>query len=393
VLLDRFFQVIAHARVSEERAEELCRNFQVARAVGKSRPREAPQPVTLQHESYLASPVVVSGETVAWVLGMAPANSGDVVVAFEHACLLVGLEFLKELRRIESEIRVLRDFADALLSGDPASNASLSVRAGHLGIRLDTANNVLRARLARPPDLQLGTEETDELARKVRSRLLAYHINAAVVALGTSELLAIVPEFEPSARRTAADPCLAIRSAVTATLAGSRIQAGLKKIPVSIGLGSAYCGADGLKRSLNEATRALDILTGLGLDDADLAYGESGSYSLLSAISAVDRDAFMSRYVRPVADYDAQHGSQLVRTLQVFFESLSNIQKTADILYHHVSTIRYRLSRIEQILGISLNNHDDRLCLQLALNLLRLAGNPGNSPGNTGDPPLAHQSH
>lgn len=392
VLLDRFFQVIAHARVSEQRAEELRRSFRVARVANKGRQREAPQPVTLQHESYLGSPVVVSGETVAWVVGMAPAESSGVAVAFEHACLIVGLEFLKERRRIESEIRVLRDFADALLSGDPSSNTSLSVRAGHLGIRLDTANNVLRARLAGQPDLQRGTEEFDELARKVRSRLLAYHTNAAVVALSTSELLAIVPEFEPSARRTAVDPCLAIRSAVTAALAGSHAHADPAKIPVSIGLGSAYRGADGLKRSLSEATRALEILTGLGLDDADLAYSESGSYSLLSTMSGADRDAFMSRYVRPVAAYDAQHGSQLIRTLQVFFESLGNIQKTADVLYLHVSTVRYRLSRIERVLGISIHNHDDRLCLQLALNLLRLTGHPGDPPGDTADPSPAHQS-
>ena len=128
------------------------------------------------------------------------------------------------------------------------------------------------------------------------------------------------------------------------------------------------------------------------MDDAELAYNESGSYSLLSTMSGADRDAFMSRYVSPVAAYDAQHGSQLIRTLQVFFESLGNIQKTADVLYLHVSTVRYRLSRIERILGISINNHDDRLCLQLALNLLRLAGPAGNPPGTTADSPPARQS-
>ena len=376
VLLDRFYQVVAYARVSQDRAAELCRNFRPARAA-TSIPASDPLPrgVTLQGESYLASPVLVAGETVAWVLGVTPSDASDMVVAFEHACLIVALEFLKERRRIESEIRVQRDFADALLSADPSTNANLSVRAGHLGIRFDTTNQVLRTHLSRISDLQLRTEESDEIAKLVRSKLLANHKNVAVISLGASEFLAVVPEFPPRVRGTPSDPCTAIRNAVTSALV-RYAPASLKKIPISIAIGSPYPGADGLKRSLSEANRTLEILAGLGLDDADLAFSESGSYSLLSTMGGPDREAFMSRYVQPIVAYDEQHRSQLIRTLEVFFEALGNVQKTADVLYLHVSSVRYRLSRIETILGISLNNHDDRLCLQLGVILLRLSGRP-----------------
>jgi len=374
VLLDRFHQVVAYARIPADRAEELRGNFRPGAARSGSAANTPPRTMTVRGETYLASPVLVAGETVAWVLGVTRSDASNMVVAFEQACLIVALEFLKERRRIESEIRVQRDFADALMSADPSTNASLSVRAGHLGIRFDTANVVLRARLSQVPDLGLGSEESDELAKLMRLKLLGYHKNVAVVSLSASEFLAVVPEYSSSPRGTPADPGTAIRSAVTSALARPYASAGLKKVPVSIGLGSPYQGADGLKQSLSEATRALEILAGLGFDDADLAFSESGSYSLLSTMDGADREAFMTRYVRPLAAYDEQHGAQLVRTLEVFFESLGNVQKTADALYMHVSSVRYRLSRIEAILDISLSNHDDRLCLQLALNLLRLSG-------------------
>jgi DNA-binding PucR family transcriptional regulator len=44
----------------------------------------------------------------------------------------------------------------------------------------------------------------------------------------------------------------------------------------------------------------------------------------------------------------------------------------------HVSTLRYRLSRVEAIAGIDLQRHEDRLALELALRSARLLSVSGS---------------
>ncbi|MNG93933.1 carbohydrate diacid transcriptional activator CdaR [compost metagenome] len=45
---------------------------------------------------------------------------------------------------------------------------------------------------------------------------------------------------------------------------------------------------------------------------------------------------------------------------------------TARALDIHISTLRYRVERIESILGISMDNPEDRFCLQVAAQMHRL---------------------
>jgi DNA-binding PucR family transcriptional regulator len=40
----------------------------------------------------------------------------------------------------------------------------------------------------------------------------------------------------------------------------------------------------------------------------------------------------------------------------------------------HVHTVQYRLSRLEELTGLSLRNAEERLTLELALRILDLAG-------------------
>ncbi len=40
----------------------------------------------------------------------------------------------------------------------------------------------------------------------------------------------------------------------------------------------------------------------------------------------------------------------------------------------HVHTVQYRLSRLEELTGLSLRNAEDRLTLELALRILDLSG-------------------
>ncbi|MGH2603374.1 MAG: PucR family transcriptional regulator, partial [Dehalococcoidia bacterium] len=61
--------------------------------------------------------------------------------------------------------------------------------------------------------------------------------------------------------------------------------------------------------------------------------------------------------------------SDLVQTLTVFLESSGSWNRCAAKLHLHVNTLRYRISRIEQLTGRDLTSFADRVDLYLALKL------------------------
>jgi sugar diacid utilization regulator len=68
--------------------------------------------------------------------------------------------------------------------------------------------------------------------------------------------------------------------------------------------------------------------------------------------------------------------SALLPTLGTFLDFAGDVRRTAAELRVHRTTLYYRLSRIEQISGLSLRDGRDRLLMHLALRLHQLYGVP-----------------
>jgi len=80
------------------------------------------------------------------------------------------------------------------------------------------------------------------------------------------------------------------------------------------------------------------------------------------------------RALGALADYDGEHGAQLEHTLQVFLEQNRSWQKTAERLSVHRQTLVYRIRRIEEITGLSLDSTEDVAVLWIALRAAQIAG-------------------
>lgn len=73
------------------------------------------------------------------------------------------------------------------------------------------------------------------------------------------------------------------------------------------------------------------------------------------------------KLVLPLVDYDRERGSDLVKTLSVYFDAGANASETADRLFLHRNSLLYRLERIGELTGLDLKDPDARLALQLGL--------------------------
>ncbi|MFC5721217.1 PucR family transcriptional regulator [Streptomyces gamaensis] len=91
-----------------------------------------------------------------------------------------------------------------------------------------------------------------------------------------------------------------------------------------------------------------------------------GPYRVLSALP---RDAAADTAVRPLL---APTHTELARTAEVFLDCAGQAGRTAAALGIHRQTLYYRLSRVEQLTGLDLDEGEDRLLLHMALKAARL---------------------
>ncbi len=129
--------------------------------------------------------------------------------------------------------------------------------------------------------------------------------------------------------------------------------------------------ADGVAR----ARWVVDVLPVLG-SDPDLAGFESlGIYALL--YEKRDKDQlweFARRWLGTLLDHDAIHApttgrAELARTLRVLLEA-GGPSAAAAHLYVHISTLKYRIRKIESILGVDLGDPEVCFNVRLAFKIL-----------------------
>ena len=61
---------------------------------------------------------------------------------------------------------------------------------------------------------------------------------------------------------------------------------------------------------------------------------------------------FHDEIIVPLENYDRQKGTSLLNTAVAYVENDGDIGKTAESLYQHQNTIRYRLNKIKEILDM-----------------------------------------
>jgi sugar diacid utilization regulator len=64
---------------------------------------------------------------------------------------------------------------------------------------------------------------------------------------------------------------------------------------------------------------------------------------------------YYESHLKRLTDYDEQHGSKLLETLLAYIECDGDIKLTAQMLYQHGNTIRYRIDKIRKLLMLEAN--------------------------------------
>jgi sugar diacid utilization regulator len=176
------------------------------------------------------------------------------------------------------------------------------------------------------------------------------------------ELAVVVPGTDTDLMRRVID-------AVSAELAG------LSGFQTAVACSRMVGDPVDLHRAAAEAVLTASVVEARGA--ATLTFEETGSYRLL--LTAISEDPselqrFFDETVAPLISYDDQYETELVRTLDTFLDEDANVARTAERLFTHRHTIRYRLERVRELTGLDVSSTDGRERLGLGLKAMRVLG-------------------
>jgi sugar diacid utilization regulator len=259
-------------------------------------------------------------------------------------------------QEIEASVATLRQrlLTDVL---DNPTEEQLPNRAAKLGHDL-SADHASLAVGFRPPGPGEGTRE--KLLRLIDNAAKGASTAATAGLVGPVDdvVLAFVPEPLPGG-------AAALAHAIHADAAAAGID-------VVVGIGPRACGAQRLADAGARAGWAARVLRDaeVGATTAIEHIDDLGIYGLLfDHHRAAELNEFATRWLGPLTEYDRRHRSELIPTLRELFRQRS-LTEAAARLHIHISTLKYRIGRIEAILGRSVEDWDNFFHLELALRVL-----------------------
>jgi purine catabolism regulator len=119
----------------------------------------------------------------------------------------------------------------------------------------------------------------------------------------------------------------------------------------AIGVSRSYPGPGGIAVAYQEARTALRLGHRVSGTSAVTAYGELGLFRLLAQVGDEELRTYAEETLGPLLRLGDPERSEMLRTLETLIEHNMNMAEAARHLHYHYNTLRYRLAKLERLLG------------------------------------------
>jgi purine catabolism regulator len=146
-----------------------------------------------------------------------------------------------------------------------------------------------------------------------------------------------------------------------------------ERLSVSFGVGRRMEDILDLRLAFEQATVALEIGQVINGPAAVTHFDELGFYRVLFASrNRGEMNRFSHDLLMPLLESDRRNNSELMRTLEVVLKCNGNLRTASRELFIHYNTLRYRVSRIEELTKLDIQSYQGMLNLQMALMIQRM---------------------
>lgn len=318
----------------------------------------------------LVHPIIIAGEKYGnLILWLVNGSRYDLNI-IEQAVTVVALEIVKHRAVMEVERRFRSFFIEEIIQGKIQSRIDVVTRGEAYG--WDLTSNFIPIVIEIEDYLKLYKFEKSvyapanmlrKLWAEVSNAVNYFGLETIIVDIGSRILILVKKEKE------------SINGKIPTKLF-KKIQHEIStdgKLTISAGIGREVEDIMELSEGYYQAVKALDIGRQLNGTNSITCYDDLGTYRILiTGKHNPELKKFSEELLGNLQNSDRIHKTKLIDTLDEILRCNFNLKEAAKKLFIHYNTIRYRVSKIEEIAKVDINSTVDRLNLQLASQILKI---------------------
>ncbi len=316
--------------------------------VGGKRIRTAPR----------IDPLTADGEAVGALMifpGAQPYGQADQLLldGIKHA---LSIQMLRNVIRFRYENRTLTDLFLELVERRWRDHRDIGQRALRLGLNLDLPSQMIVVGL--PDRSPKAVSAAVDLHLPVQ-RLLPLHGVAGTLVTVPAGLVCLIPAVEERSQ----GPVKRLMAQILRDIAGI-----LQAEPFVLLTGRCASPPD-YAEAWERSWRMIRIADQFGRSGVLDAHQFGPLPMLLAAASTDEVRGYVADSIGGLIEYDRRHGTPYMETLAAYLKAGCRTKACSDLLGVHVTTLRYRLTRIAELFGIDVESPDRRFSVELAVHL------------------------
>lgn len=151
---------------------------------------------------------------------------------------------------------------------------------------------------------------------------------------------------------------------------------------IRLGISREFTDLTECRKYYLQALKALEIGRIVWPHEPRVLYADVQLYDLLSPYAQQDSREVSHPALTVLREFDEQHHADLYHTLYCYLKNNQQLQKTADELFVHRNTLRYRLRQIDDLIQVDLSQIDQVLRLYMSYQMTdyldKLSGGGGD---------------
>lgn len=321
-------------------------------------------------------PVAAGGTDLARLVCFSPDRpiAAEDVSALERAATVAALLLTRQQAVAAVENKYRGDFLRDVFLGRAGDETFVVEHAATLGWDIDRPMYVISA------ELDPSAPDEDPVSGRIRRmwqerfaaawRQVCESQRPGVPTVDFSaEVVALVPV--PEGYDDAAGAAAAARPVVDQLVAAVRGDRGGGRRPFSVGVSRLVERLGDLPDAYSRARRAAEVGRRIHGPSSTTWFDELGLHRLIALVpDPAEVQGFAADVLGPLVEQTAE-AADLRQTLQVLLDTNLNVAEAARLQFFHYNTMRYRVSKLERMLGPFTSDPHLRLDIAVALQVLQ----------------------